>query len=149
MGLGSRRDLLDDVFGAYNWSKVTHIAQSLLTKVKNAINECSVYVAAFEEFSLALPETSVAQWTQAVEAWEKDRSSLNPYEITRKALTQASVHLQLAQEDATRLQIGKTVPIHDHISPSVMITYRLEIEELQCHLREDSAELGAHSTDLQ
>lgn len=166
MGPGSRRDLLDDVFGAYNWGKITRIgrytihfivplshcflAQSLLTRVKNAINEHSIHVAAFKEFSAALPAASVAQWTQAVEAWENDRSSLNPYEVTRKgtlnicdvfmvcseflvniAVTQASVRLQLAQEDATRLQTGEAVPIHDHISPSVMITYGLEIEDLQ------------------
>ncbi|KZS99363.1 uncharacterized protein LAESUDRAFT_765630 [Laetiporus sulphureus 93-53] len=149
MGPGSRRDLLDDVFGAYNWGKVIQLATSLLSKVKNVIDECSTHVTAFKEFITALPTASIEQWTKAVETWEKDRSSPNPYKVTCKAVTQASVRLQLAQEDEMRLQAGEAAPVHDQISRSVMITYGLEIEELQCRFREDSAELGAHSTDLQ
>ena len=47
------------------------------------------------------------------------------------AVTQASVRLQLVQKDATQLQTGEAVPIYDHISPSIMIMYGLEIEDLQ------------------
>ena len=113
MGPGSRRDLLDDVFGAYNWGKITQIgrhtthfivllshcflAQSLLIRVKNVINEHSTHVTAFKDFSAALPAASVSQWMQAVEAWEKDRSSINSYEVTRKGTLNIRDILSFAQ----------------------------------------------------
>ncbi|KZT04662.1 uncharacterized protein LAESUDRAFT_657482, partial [Laetiporus sulphureus 93-53] len=149
MGPGSRRDLLDDIFGAYNWNKITRIAESMLTKITNAIEEHSTHVAAFHELSAALPTEHVTEWTEAVTAWERDPSKPNPFQITQSTITQASVRLQLVEEDAAQLRDGEASAVHDTISPSMVIMSSLELEKLQCRLHEDTDELGSHSTDLQ
>ncbi|KZT02330.1 uncharacterized protein LAESUDRAFT_762900 [Laetiporus sulphureus 93-53] len=149
MGPGSRRDLLDDIFGTYNWNKITRIAESMLTKIKNAIEERSTHVAAFKELSAALHTEHVAEWTVAITAWERNPSKPNPFQITQSAITQASVRLQLAEKDAAHLRDGEVTTVHDMISPSMMITSGIELEEIQRRLHEDTDELGSHSTDLQ
>ncbi|KZS99651.1 uncharacterized protein LAESUDRAFT_765307 [Laetiporus sulphureus 93-53] len=116
MGPDSRHDLLDDVFGAYNWNK-------------HAVSERNEQTAAFEDLTSSLPASRVAKWKAAIEAWEEDRSSANPFKVKRHKITQANVWLQLAEEDATLLQEGGTLKVHDKISPSIMIMSGLELEE--------------------
>lgn len=45
------------------------------------------------------------------------------------AITQASVHLQLAAEEAN--SSGTLVPIHFEITPDVLIATRIDLEEQQ------------------
>jgi hypothetical protein len=39
------------------------------------------HVINHEEYQLSLPKASVSKWTVEVEAWEKDLSSPNPFEV--------------------------------------------------------------------
>jgi hypothetical protein len=54
---------------------------SLLRKLKAATSDMHDHVVNHEEYQLSLPKASVAQWTAEVEAWEKDPSSPNPFEV--------------------------------------------------------------------
>ncbi|GBE87387.1 hypothetical protein SCP_1100620 [Sparassis crispa] len=90
------------------------------------------------------------QWLLVVETWEKDPSKPNPFVVTRPAMTQASVHLQLVNEEAVELENGEQCGVlRDLISPSVIIMVGIELQEQQYRLRQDTEGLGAHSMDLQ
>ncbi|KAG2746737.1 hypothetical protein P692DRAFT_201840841 [Suillus brevipes Sb2] len=141
MGPGARRDTLDDHFGYYNWKKVTNFGISLLSKIKTAIPECEQHQRDFEEFNRALTEerpSEVAQWKEVVESWECDLSSKNPFEITTVSMTLAAVRLKLSQQEAEDLENGLNNSLHMDISPSVLISSGMDLEEQH-----------AHPTDLQ
>jgi hypothetical protein len=108
MGPASRRDTLDDHFGDWNHQKIIGLGEylflhvilarsygnlcselslgaSLLRKLKVAVPERNNHVVDYELFSESLPASSVLEWTDAVEAWEKDNSETNPYVATVKS----------------------------------------------------------------
>lgn len=59
-----------------------------------------------------------------------DTSMLTAH-VLLEVVTQATVRLQLADEDAAWLRDGESFVLHDKISPSLMIMTGLELEELQ------------------
>ncbi|KAG0695048.1 hypothetical protein DFH29DRAFT_985048 [Suillus ampliporus] len=141
MGPGARRDTLDDHFGYYNWKKVTNFGISLLSKIKTAIPECEQHQRDFDEFN--------PQWKEVVENWEFDHSSKNPFGITTVSMTLAAVRLKLSQQEAEDLENGLNNPLHMDISPSVLISSGMDLEEQQYRLQQDLAALSSHPTDLQ
>lgn len=46
----------------------------------------------FQELTKMFPSTAVAQWTAAVEAWEKDDTKPNPYEEKFVGMSQRRPH---------------------------------------------------------
>ncbi|KAJ7021071.1 hypothetical protein C8F04DRAFT_1274140 [Mycena alexandri] len=64
-----------------------------------------------------------------VHKFEADSKSPNPYESKSKALTEADVHLRLAEEEAERGQTS----LHD-VSPTGFIYAGLELEDRQQYL---------------
>ncbi|GBE78370.1 hypothetical protein SCP_0112550 [Sparassis crispa] len=140
MGPSSRRDFLDDVFADYNWRKLPCFWPP----------ERNNQVFAFAELNDAVMQEDRDTWRTVVESWEKDPSKPNPFVVTRPAMTQASVHLQLTNEEAVELENSEQCGmLCDLVSPSVMIMVGIELQEQQYHLRQDTEGLGAHSTDLQ
>ncbi|KAG2139069.1 hypothetical protein DEU56DRAFT_755762 [Suillus clintonianus] len=121
MGPGSRRDTLDDHFGDFNWKKVTNFQR---------------------------PE-EVARWKLAIEGWEADRSQTNPFEVTTTTMSLAAVRLRLSQKEAEDLEHGLNYSLHMEVSPSVLVSSGIEIEDQQRRLEREYAALGPHSTDLQ
>ncbi|KAG2095153.1 hypothetical protein BD769DRAFT_1655416 [Suillus cothurnatus] len=152
MGPGARHDTLDDHFGNFNWKKVTNMGVSLLRKLKVAMPERERHQHDFHEFNGTLiaerPE-EVSQWRIAVEEWEADMSVTNPFGETTATMTQASVRLSLSQKEADDLKHGVDHSLHSEISPTVLISTGIAIEEEQNRLKRDISALGAHSTDLQ
>ncbi|KAM6497177.1 hypothetical protein JOM56_007650, partial [Amanita muscaria] len=147
MGPGSRRDTLDDHFGDYNWRKVTNLSSVLLAKFTEAMAAQVEHTVAFQEFSSALGDEDVSTWTKAIQEWERDPTSKsNPYELKEKRISEAQVRLQLAQQDASDDSDNR---IHFEITPSILISQGLELEELQRRLRLDVKILGLHATELQ
>lgn len=108
---------------------------------------------AFEEFHNALPPNSTNEWRKAVELWEADPAQTNPFAATAPceycsvpsmthvalsnlhtfitAVTQASVRLQLAEEEQARITAGEAFLAHTDMSASTMINVGLELEEQQ------------------
>ncbi|KAH9921598.1 uncharacterized protein B0H18DRAFT_956557 [Fomitopsis serialis] len=155
MGPGSRRDVLDDAFGDYNWRKVVQlliidvsVAKTLFDRVKTAVEERSKQVAEFQDLTHVTNPTHIAEWTQQVEAWE-DGADYNPFVATRRAISLASVRLSLAEEESAAIESGDLVLLHGDVSPSMLIIAGLEIEELQRRLQRDAASIGTDGTDTQ
>ncbi|KAG1838502.1 hypothetical protein C8R48DRAFT_622193, partial [Suillus tomentosus] len=80
MGPGSRRDILDDHFGDWNWHKVSNLGPLLLKKLK-AILECHQHAVDLRDFEEVIPSLSLSTWRKMVEEWEDDLSRPNPFEI--------------------------------------------------------------------
>jgi hypothetical protein len=64
---------------------------SLLRKIQVAVPERTNHVVDYELFSESLPAASVLEWTDIVEAWEKDNSKTNPYVATVKSQLDADI----------------------------------------------------------
>jgi Kyakuja-Dileera-Zisupton transposase len=97
MGPGSRRDTLDDHFGAVNWAKVTKlgvshlifdlhgvlltllIADTFARRTKEGLQARQDLVDAFKIFDGSIPREQATTWTRMVQAWEADRSAPNPF----------------------------------------------------------------------
>ncbi|KAG1852112.1 hypothetical protein DFJ58DRAFT_885682 [Suillus subalutaceus] len=142
--LGARRDTLDDHFGDYNWKKVTNFGVSLLSKMKTVIPERDQHQQDFDDFHLTLMEErpgEVAQWKEVVENWEGDASNKNPFEITTIS--------RLSQQEAEDLERGFNNSLHTEVSPSILISSGMDLEEQQFHLQQDHNTWSGHPTDLQ
>ncbi|KAF8869347.1 hypothetical protein BD779DRAFT_1457769, partial [Infundibulicybe gibba] len=149
---GSRRDTLDNHFGDYNWRKVIGLGPMLLRKVKEAGAERGEHVADFLELSASVARDypqQVAQWTADVQAWEQDRTRANPFASPTDKISENAVRLELAREEEQALALGQLTFFHDEISPSMLITQGIEIEDQQRNLEEVIKNLGKHPTDLQ
>ncbi|KAF8879143.1 hypothetical protein BD779DRAFT_1612947 [Infundibulicybe gibba] len=149
MGPGSRRDTLDDILGDYNWRKITSLFASILRKAKEAVSLREEHVAAFKTFSAALPPDTIAEWTHAVQEWELDASMPNPFELTVQKTSENAVRLELAQEEALAIASREITIVHEDITPSLLMSQGLELEDLQRRLRMDIQNLNTGATDLQ
>ncbi|KAG1893035.1 uncharacterized protein F5891DRAFT_1131406 [Suillus fuscotomentosus] len=144
MGPGSRCDTLDNHFNDWNWKKICAMSEfNFLPKVQERVNDLTNF-----EASLATDE--LAEWRKDIEAWEKDRSRPNPFEDrATTTMTQAAVCLALSMAEATEIERGNDVSLHDDISPSVLISSGLELEDQQRCLEFDAKVVGQHATDVQ
>ncbi|OAX31006.1 hypothetical protein K503DRAFT_704426, partial [Rhizopogon vinicolor AM-OR11-026] len=152
MGPGSRRDTLDDHFGDWNWKKVVGLGASLLRKMKEAKEEKVAFQASFEELDSAITGEHRSAWTAEVERWEdntNDPNIINPFEPKCVVTTQAGARLKLVQIEAKELETGLDVSLHPELSPSILISSGLDLEEDQRRISKLADGLGVHATDMQ
>ncbi|KIK77166.1 hypothetical protein PAXRUDRAFT_393130 [Paxillus rubicundulus Ve08.2h10] len=152
MGPGHRRDVLDDLMGDSNWKKRIGLGETILRKIIEAIPERNEHKEDFYESDQSLSARyakQLAKWKTEVEAWEHDRSRPNPFEGKSASFTQASIRLQLANDEAKRAMESNVLPIHLEISPSILISMGIDFEDQQRRLHADSGKLGLHATDQQ
>ncbi|KAI6168037.1 hypothetical protein EDD17DRAFT_1773109 [Pisolithus thermaeus] len=124
MGPGHRCDTIDDFFGDWNWKKTITLGSTIHQKISEAILQRNEHQEDFEELEKSLfikyPE-QLLMWRQQIEDWEDDLSKLNPFEVKEISITQASIHLQLAKEEARAAQRSPEPPLHPDILPSILI----------------------------
>ncbi|KAF8867839.1 hypothetical protein BD779DRAFT_1463482 [Infundibulicybe gibba] len=134
MGPGSRRDTLDDYFGDYNWRKTIGLGPTLLRKVKEAGEERAGLVIDFLELSASIAKEypqQVMQWTADMQAWEQDPTKTNPFTSPIDKISENAVRLELAREEELAMTLGQLTFFHDEISPSMLLTQGIEIEDQQ------------------
>ncbi|KAG1759135.1 hypothetical protein EDD22DRAFT_981161 [Suillus occidentalis] len=154
MGPGSRRDILDDHFGDWNWKKVASLGRTLLRKIKEAVKAEKEHRHALQELEESIQASdlgvaSLATWTSEVVAWELDHSKPNPFESRIAAVTQAAVRLELVMQDTQDLENGSSVSLHSHVTPSILISTGVDLEHAQRRLRADNGNLSQHATNEQ
>ncbi|KAG1887397.1 uncharacterized protein F5891DRAFT_1132270 [Suillus fuscotomentosus] len=79
----------------------------------------------------AMAADELVEWRRDIEAWEAD------------PMTQAAVRLALSMAEAAEIERGNNMSLHDDISPSVLISSGLELEDQQL------SAIGHHTTDVQ
>ncbi|KAI1784420.1 hypothetical protein LXA43DRAFT_901665, partial [Ganoderma leucocontextum] len=162
MGPGSRRDLLDIVFGHWNWSTVITMRSS---RIKIAIPKRETHTDAFQAFTESIPK-----WMRMVTAWEADpRDKSNPY-VARHSrtcllqLTLLAAHIVYIRPHISRKvssassSCRRTPPISRKgrlflctrsSAASTPIVVGLELEDQQRRLRADLAGLGEATLQAQ
>ncbi|KAG1758273.1 hypothetical protein EDD22DRAFT_981491 [Suillus occidentalis] len=150
MGPGSRRDTLDDHFNDWNWKKVCTMGTTLLRKYKAAIPEVEERASDLKEFEAALDPDQLTTWRKEIEMWESDHSLTNPFEVkARTTVTQAAVRLALSKAEAEEIEHGVHISLDDDISPSVLISSGMELEDQQRRVELEARTIGQHATDAQ
>ncbi|KAG1851306.1 hypothetical protein DFJ58DRAFT_842195 [Suillus subalutaceus] len=84
-----------------------------------------------------------------VEAWEEDNIKPNPFESRVASITQAAVHAQLVDLEAQELEAGNDCSLHVNVSPSILISSGIELEDQQQRLKYDIANVSLRPTDKQ
>ncbi|KAJ7734855.1 hypothetical protein B0H16DRAFT_1731613 [Mycena metata] len=135
MGPGSRKEVLNNHWGFWNWQKLLGLAARLRTRLDRATSEYAAQLEAFTMFSME-QGADVPVWLEMVEKFEADgKNNKNPYEVTIRGLTEAQVLLKLEEQESARLQAGEGVPPIHRVSPSSFIAAGLEVEEQQRRVR--------------
>ncbi|KAF8435931.1 hypothetical protein L210DRAFT_3352549, partial [Boletus edulis BED1] len=148
MGPGHQHNTLNDLISDSNWKKFIGFGESILLKLKEAVPEQSEHQDDLREFEASLAEQygmQLTKWKQDIKAWENDMSKLNPFEVKSHFITQMSVRLQLAMDDA---QVT-SILLHPNITASVLISTGIDLENQQRWLHLNSKKLGRHATKHQ
>ncbi|KAG2033170.1 hypothetical protein BDR03DRAFT_1014535 [Suillus americanus] len=150
MGPRSRQDTLDDHFDDWNWKKVFSIGTTLLHKYKAAIPEVEECASDLKEFEAALDPDQLATWQKEIEMWESDHSLTNLFEVkARTTMTQAVVCLSLSKAKAEEIKHGKHISLDNDISPLVLISSGMELEDQQQRVEFEARTIGQHVTNAQ
>ncbi|KAF8210714.1 hypothetical protein K438DRAFT_97234, partial [Mycena galopus ATCC 62051] len=141
MGVGTRHDTLEDLFGFHNWRRLVSGRRILPRRMVEDVKEGQVHRDAFDAFDAALRETApemVEGWKKWVHRWESRQhtdGTESPFELKEKVMTMRDVKNKLAKEEL--LQSGDGVEVEREETSSTFILMGLEIEELQRHLAID------------
>ncbi|KAG1726203.1 hypothetical protein EDB19DRAFT_1914716 [Suillus lakei] len=140
MGPGSRRDTLDNHFNDWNWKKVCLMGKTLAHKLKAALPEVLECRCDLNDFEAALNSSQLACWKEDAVAWEADCSKLNPFKLKVTALSKA---------EADNIECGMSMSLHDDISPLMLISSGLDLEDQQRRLAFEAGKIGQHPTNAQ
>ncbi|KAA1479943.1 hypothetical protein DENSPDRAFT_743739, partial [Dentipellis sp. KUC8613] len=146
MGAASRHEVLNDVFGAVNWTKTTRIRVSMDILLTEAIEEREIQRAFFAEFESTIPRINVANWELMVEMFEKDQSNPNPYEEIIVVDTLVAVRTELAEEEAGEVSRG-VMSMHE-LTASQFLNVGMDLEEQQRVLRARQSTTGIKTANF-
>ncbi|KAF7426460.1 hypothetical protein PC9H_008829 [Pleurotus ostreatus] len=149
MGPGARRELLEDLMGDRNWKKTVGIGKTLLRRMKTAVPTCREQIDSHHDFEKRLGRRIVEPWRRDVEKWEADPAADNPFSAVVNTVSQNSVRLELNRQEGLLLAKGELELFHEHVTPCVLISMGLDLEDQQRSLAHDTANLGLHATDRQ
>ncbi|KAG1785033.1 uncharacterized protein HD556DRAFT_1435285 [Suillus plorans] len=149
MGPGTRCDTLDDHFGDWNWKKTTTLGRTLKCKMEEATKWEREHCAALCDLEATVQPALLEEWELEVQTWEEDNTRPNPFESKVAPITQAAVRSQLAESEAQDSQAGINHSLNIDVSPSVLISGGIELEDMQQRLKRDIANLSLHPTDKQ
>lgn len=106
------------------------------------------HCAALDELEATIQPGLLDEWRLEVEAWEEDNTKPNPFDsrVTCEsslvssaaladhcsAITQAGVRAQLVELEAQELEAGNDCSLHADVSPSILISSGIELEDQQC-----------------
>ncbi|KAG1728677.1 hypothetical protein EDB19DRAFT_1897378 [Suillus lakei] len=136
MGPGSRRDTLDDHFNDWNWKKICAMGLIFCRKYNFTILKVQEHVDDLINFEASLAADELVEWRKDIKAWEADHSQPNPFEGRAMAtMTQAAIHLALLIAEAAEIERGNNMSLHDDISPLVLISSGLELEDQQLNVQ--------------
>ncbi|THU82072.1 hypothetical protein K435DRAFT_692249, partial [Dendrothele bispora CBS 962.96] len=116
MGPGSRQDVLDDHFAAWNWGKLIGMAHN--------------------GWTIRLPQHLVRSWEDICVTWEKapfPKQVENPFEVSDEFLDEEEALKELEAEDAQRRAVGGVA--WNDVSAPGFIAMGLELEQTWYRLR--------------
>ncbi|KAG1844233.1 hypothetical protein F4604DRAFT_1937641 [Suillus subluteus] len=123
----------------HNWAEMNQVANrlSLWRKLLNAIKECGRQQSFLCDFNSAIDDACQGEWTAMIEAWECDKSSPNPYILSRISLSEAQIRVNLVDNEKIAISNGHQLP-HE-MTPSSFINMGLVLEDAQQRIKFDLA----------
>ncbi|KAJ8480768.1 hypothetical protein ONZ45_g15534 [Pleurotus djamor] len=106
MGMGSRHDTLDDLFGYHNWQKTAGLGVSLKRKYLIAAVESKRHAELHQEFCDSVPPATQREWTKMILEWERDNKKCNPYVPDTKYVSENDVKLTLLESERVEVAFG-------------------------------------------
>jgi hypothetical protein len=97
-----------------------------------ATSDVAEHVIAHQELEATIDPEKLWSWKEAMAAWEPDSTNPNPYEVSVRTPTQASVRRQLAEEEERALAAGVDLSLSDEVSPCSLIAMGIDLEGEQC-----------------
>ncbi|KAG6370455.1 hypothetical protein JVT61DRAFT_12078 [Boletus reticuloceps] len=94
-------------------------------------------------------KAELVKWIQELATWTPNISEQNPFENRVTPPTLASTRRHLAKQDAKDLESGAAVSLHVKVTPSVLISSGIDLENTHRKLRANITALGQHATDEQ
>ncbi|KAG6370267.1 hypothetical protein JVT61DRAFT_12215 [Boletus reticuloceps] len=149
MGPGARHDHLDNHFGDSNWKKRMLLRCTMLRKMVEAVLRAEAHRQELKEFEKTIVPEQLERWHTEYEEWEEKKSKSNPFNSQITPITLSAVRLQLAEEESWDLASRTDVSLHPEVSPLILISSGLDLQDLQRHLASDVAGMGIHASDLQ
>ncbi|KAG1839354.1 hypothetical protein F4604DRAFT_1885304 [Suillus subluteus] len=141
------------------WTNANHITSStkemdqerhtLKCKMEEAVKWEWEHRIALYDLEGTIRPVLLGEWEIEVEMWEEDSMHPNPFESKLAPIMQAAVRSQLAELEAQELQAGINHSLDDDVSPSVLISGGIELEDMQQQLKCDISDLSLHPTDKQ
>ncbi|KAI6040184.1 hypothetical protein EDC04DRAFT_2867759 [Pisolithus marmoratus] len=112
MGPGHRHDTIGDFFGDWNWKKTIMLRSTIHQKISEAIMQWNEHQEDFEELEKSL----FIKYPEQLSMWHG-------------TITQATICLQLAKEEARAAQRCPEPPLHPDILPSILISAGIDLED--------------------
>ncbi|KAI9056786.1 hypothetical protein FKP32DRAFT_1615644 [Trametes sanguinea] len=146
MGPGQRQGVLEDHWGYANWRKRVDMPWTLRDRLRKALAAYQTQSEQLQAFTASLNPANIAEWTQQVEAWERDPWGVDdPYIMVYSGLTEAETIEKLADEERKASSMPGYVALHD-VSPLGFIKMGLELEEAQVSLKLDAKQATTSKT---
>ncbi|KAL1724984.1 hypothetical protein EV714DRAFT_277963 [Schizophyllum commune] len=136
MGPGSAADTLDDHMGYWNWLKLIGLGLLLLRRLADALIARAAQKAELDEFRKGQAANSKV-WEKEVDAFERDATKPNPFELPKTGASEGEVALELAQEEAEKARHG--LEFGHEMAPSSFLLALLDVENDQRVLVADVA----------
>ncbi|KAG1786423.1 hypothetical protein EV424DRAFT_1356743 [Suillus variegatus] len=131
MGPGMRHNTLDNYFGDWNWKKTITLDKFLLCKMEEAMKWEREHCIALYDLEGTVQPTLLDEWTLEIKIWEEDNTQPNFFEGKVTPITQAVVRSQLAVLEAQELQAGINHSLDVDVSPSILISGGIKLEDMQ------------------
>ncbi|KAK7464176.1 hypothetical protein VKT23_006342 [Stygiomarasmius scandens] len=149
MAPGTRQDVLDDHFAAWNWGKLTNMGHTLMRRYKAAIAERNIQVEAHNGWTARLPQEFVQAWEASCLAWENapfPKDVENPFEISNEFIGEEEALQELEAEERTRRASGAVA--WNDVTAVGFISMGLELEHacilVQDFVKSKTREPGGH-----
>ncbi|KAG2147802.1 uncharacterized protein EDB93DRAFT_1250523 [Suillus bovinus] len=118
--------------------------RTLKRKMEEAVKWEREHCAALYDLEATVRPTLLEEWGLEVQLWEEDNAHPNPFESKVAPITQAAVRSQLADWKQKSCRKGSSLTRLDVVSPSVLISGGIELEDMQQRLKCDIANLSLH-----
>ncbi|KAL1698469.1 hypothetical protein EV121DRAFT_284741 [Schizophyllum commune] len=146
MGPGSAADTIDDHFGHWNWLKLIGLGVLLRRRLVDALAELAAQEGELAEFAKGQAVHTKA-WEAEVEAFERDKSKTNPFEMPKSGASENDVALELANEEAEQARRG--LEFRHEMTPSAFVLALLDVENDQRNIIYELAAKHFESTSQQ
>ncbi|KAG6372036.1 hypothetical protein JVT61DRAFT_8739 [Boletus reticuloceps] len=85
-----------------------------------------------KEFEKTIVPEQLERWRTEYAEWEENKLNSNPFNSWIMSITLSAMRLRLVEEESQDLTSRTDVPLHPEVSPLILISSGLDLQDLQC-----------------